>query len=239
MKRVAVRVDGAGQQRLAGQALDDRGSPPAPGAGPTSAIRPSAMAIARPRSKRPSIRTRSGARRVIAARCSDRRRAGRNGSSQAHHARQIVGRSGRAVVGSVMGLGPPVCVRRDRRGVTAGRPRHLTVTSPEAQRASAPTGRRGLLRQDELAGPRDPEAIFVVSVQDDQFPQALEEVVACDGPPGWKCRSVPARCVRCGTSARGGHGALFRSRAPRLPAPRESRTTDPAIARFIGASPHE
>ena len=233
---------------MPGRRSTSAASPPAAGAAPTSAMRPSAMATARPRSKRPSIRTRSGARRIMASRRSGRRRARaeraqihgrvpsrrtrsgprrrprrRRGCSSACAARlpaatpctrapvprgARIGRSGRPVVGSVMRLGPPASAA-GRRRVIAGRPRHLTVTSPEAQPASAGAmgkllhavetaamaGASALLRQDELAGSRDPEAIFVVSVQDDQFAQALEEVVARDAPSRCEAPRRP-RAVR-------------------------------------------
>ena len=167
-----------------------------------------------------------------------------------------IGHGSSGVCGRVVGA----CGRRASVGVargstgSTGHPRRSLLCSRLARTATlrAPAAlnglaraaaRRALLRQDELAGPRDPEAILVVSVQDDQFPQALEEVVARDGPPGWRCRGV-SRAVRPvrGLRPRWSWRALSVPR-PRLPARRESRTcsspTDSAIAQSIGAPPRE
>src|SRR5436309_3975362 len=68
-------------------------------------------------------------------------------------------------------------------------------------------GRGGLLRQDELVGPGDPEPVFLLPVADDHFLSVTEERCAPDGyhPTGRGRRSLVglAKCDdKCGSHAR-------------------------------------
>ena len=209
LKRVAVRVDGAGQERLAGQALDVRGAAagrrrradvgdPAVGDGDRAPALEAAVdqdevgSQARHRGAvvRPSA---GGTERLVtgASRPADCRPLGPAGDRIGHGAWS----SGVSAAG--------------RRRVIAGRPRHLT--GGVARGSTEPgSGREGaLLRQDELAGPRDPEAIFVCC-------GAGLPALASPGrgrrsrrPAGLAMPRVGCVCVRCGGPARGGHRALW------------------------------
>src|SRR3989442_5078584 len=80
-------------------------------------------------------------------------------------------------------------------------------------------GRGGLLRQDELVGPGDPEPVFLLPVDDDHFLSVTEERCAPDGyrPTGRGRRSLEglAKCDdKCGSHAR--YSAMILPLAGRL-----------------------
>ena len=80
----------------------------------------------------------------------------------------------------------------------------MFATLDPTLRSVALPSKRKVLLSDTVGFIRNLPHALVTS-----FRATLEEVVARDGPPGWRCRGVRARCVRCGGPARGGHGALL------------------------------